>query len=103
MPARAIEPTRGKRAIVAQFPSCWAYDAARMLFEGTYQLVVFSRDEARVFPLPRAGDVVIGRDEANLIRMKGGMGGPHEWGAMKDMHNSCAADVGKSAPTPAKK
>jgi len=27
--------------------------------------------------------------------MKGGMGGPHEWGAMKDMHKSCAADVSK--------
>ena len=27
--------------------------------------------------------------------MKAGMGAPHEWGAMKDMHKSCAADVGK--------
>jgi len=37
--------------------------------EGAYQLVVFSRDEARVFPLPSAGEVLIGRDEANLIRI----------------------------------
>ncbi len=37
--------------------------------EGAYQLVVFSRDEARVFPLPSAGEVLIGRDEGNLIRI----------------------------------
>ncbi len=46
-----------------------AYNPPRMQSEGAFQLVVFSRDEARVFPLPRAGEVVIGRDEANLIRI----------------------------------
>lgn len=37
--------------------------------EAVYQLVVFSQDQARVFPLPGAGEVLIGRDEANLIRI----------------------------------
>ena len=37
--------------------------------ESAYQLVVFSHDQARVFPLPAVGEVLIGRDEANVIRI----------------------------------
>ncbi len=37
--------------------------------ESAYQLVVFSHDQARVFPLPSVGEVLIGRDEANPIRI----------------------------------
>jgi len=37
--------------------------------ESAYQLVVFSHDQAKVFPLPAAGEVLIGRDEANQIRI----------------------------------
>jgi two-component system response regulator AtoC len=41
----------------------------RMPSEPAYELVVFSRDQARVFPLPSAGEVLIGRDESNPIRI----------------------------------
>ncbi len=37
--------------------------------ERGYQLVVFSRDEVRAFDVPRAGEVTIGRDETNTVRI----------------------------------
>src|SRR5262245_31055629 len=40
-----------------------------MSSEHGYQLIAFSGDEVRTFDLPRAGDVIIGRDEASAVRI----------------------------------
>ena len=47
---------------------CTAYTAPVSL-EPRYQLVVFSREEIRAFELPTTGEVTIGRDEANTVRI----------------------------------
>src|SRR3569623_484191 len=50
-------------------PPTWGvYSPTPMPSESAYQLVVFSHDQARVFPLPAVGEVLLGRDEAIVIR-----------------------------------